>query len=305
MLYNLFNYRQLQPLQILYRQYGVKKSVFLPIDSSAFKDLPIPHSPWLDTLKDKENILQHPVFQQFSADLQQSILDFPQKGYLIWKNAITPQQADAINAEMEQKLHSGDADFNYTGKKVMMAHRVSPAANQAFKSPQLLHLLEFLLGRNVLPFQTIYFREGSRQKAHSDAIHMSTFPEGYLIAAWIALEDIDQNAGPLFYYPGSHRSPYASNHQFLEKQHPLLLGKNVNATYEQWVEKNIRENHWHAETFLAKKGDILIWHANLLHGGSPVLDAQLTRKSLVAHYYADGVICYHEISQRPAIIEKD
>ncbi len=27
------------------------------------------------------------------------------------------------------------------------------------------------------------------------------------------------------------------------------------------------------------------------------------RKSMVAHYFCEGVICYHEISQRPALLE--
>ena len=52
----------------------------------------------------------------------------------------------------------------------------------------------------------------------------------------------------------------------------------------------------------AKKGDVLVWHANLLHGGMPVVHPALTRKSMVAHYFAEGVICYHEISQRPAVM---
>ena len=33
-----------------------------------------------------------------------------------------------------------------------------------------------------------------------------------------------------------------------------------------------------------RKGDVLIWSADLAHGGSPVTDRSLTRKSLVGHY---------------------
>jgi glycosyltransferase involved in cell wall biosynthesis len=36
--------------------------------------------------------------------------------------------------------------------------------------------------------------------------------------------------------------------------------------------------------FLPRKGDALIWSADLAHGGSPVADDALTRKSLVCHY---------------------
>jgi hypothetical protein len=35
--------------------------------------------------------------------------------------------------------------------------------------------------------------------------------------------------------------------------------------------------------FLAKRGDILIWSADLAHGGRPI-SSTLTRKSVVTHY---------------------
>jgi ectoine hydroxylase-related dioxygenase (phytanoyl-CoA dioxygenase family) len=55
------------------------------------------------------------------------------------------------------------------------------------------------------------------------------------------------------------------------------------------------------EKFMAKKGDVFVWHANLLHGGSPINNPALSRKSMVLHFYAKDVICYHEITERPAI----
>ena len=53
--------------------------------------------------------------------------------------------------------------------------------------------------------------------------------------------------------------------------------------------------------FLAKKGDLLVWHANLLHGGEKVVDQNSTRKSMVLHYYANDTVCFHEITQRPTL----
>ena len=40
--------------------------------------------------------------------------------------------------------------------------------------------------------------------------------------------------------------------------------------------------------FLPKAGEIIIWHGNLLHGGSKVLDNSLTRLSQVTHYFFEG-----------------
>jgi hypothetical protein len=46
------------------------------------------------------------------------------------------------------------------------------------------------------------------------------------------------------------------------------------------------------EVFLARKGQALIWCANLLHGGSYQNDPRLTRWSQVTHYYFDDCIYY-------------
>jgi ectoine hydroxylase-related dioxygenase (phytanoyl-CoA dioxygenase family) len=39
-------------------------------------------------------------------------------------------------------------------------------------------------------------------------MHFHSAPAGFMCGLWIALEDVRPEAGPLIYYPGSHRSPY-------------------------------------------------------------------------------------------------
>ena len=39
-------------------------------------------------------------------------------------------------------------------------------------------------------------------------------------------------------------------------------------------------------SFLARKGDVLVWHADLAHGDSPVTQPDRTRRSLVTHFTA-------------------
>lgn len=146
------------------------------------------------------------------------------------------------------------------------------------------------------------FISGSQADAHSDSIHMTTEPAGYLVAIWLALEDVGQGSGPLFYYPGSHRLPYIMGEHFETGNTKLLVGDNFYENYTEKIIEQIKNNNLKKELFLARKGDLLIWHANLLHGGDPVSNEKKTRKSLVAHYFAEGVLCYHEITQRPAIL---
>ena len=71
-----------------------------------------------------------------------------------------------------------------------------------------MRCIRLLMDREPRALQTIASHKGSQQGLHSDSIHMTTYPLGYLTAAWIAFEDIDPDCGPLVYYPGSHRLPY-------------------------------------------------------------------------------------------------
>jgi ectoine hydroxylase-related dioxygenase (phytanoyl-CoA dioxygenase family) len=131
---------------------------------------------------------------------------------------------------------------------------------------------------------------------------MSTYPLGGLIAIWIALEDVGPDQGPLHYYPGSHRLPYYRNEDYGNGGTAWRLGNKGYAAYEAFIAERISEAGFPKETFLAKKGDVLIWHANLFHGGNAHLDFSQTRKSMVMHYFARNAVCYHELTQRPALM---
>jgi ectoine hydroxylase-related dioxygenase (phytanoyl-CoA dioxygenase family) len=134
---------------------------------------------------------------------------------------------------------------------------------------------------------------------------MSTFPQGYLAAAWFALEDIGEEQGPLSYYPGSQTLPYITNEDYGNTSNKLMVDGNANEKYERYAAGLIRDNALKKKIFLAKKGDVFIWHANLIHGGERMINPSLSRKSMVVHYYSEGVICFHEISERPAIFDID
>jgi ectoine hydroxylase len=302
-LYNLTAANKLRLNTALYQRFGLKKSVLSSLDSRDFENIASPFKPWLDE-EDlcMEDIKKTPGFEQFNPSLQEQILLWPERGFLIWKNFYTTEQAENLQTDVASLLSERSVDFNYTGRKIMQSHERSAKAKAFFHNKDLLRLLEFLLGRKPIPFQTINFIEGSGQKAHADVMHMNTFPKGFLIAAWLALEDVHEGAGPLFYYPGSHRWPYIGNKEAGLKKDALLIDAEANAKYEAVVEAEINRRKAVREVFLPQKGDLLIWHANLLHGGMPVAQTGSTRKSMVAHYFAEGVICYHEISQRPALL---
>jgi hypothetical protein len=175
-------------------------------------------------------------------------------------------------------LESGKTGYNYTGRKIFNLWESSELARECFfRNPELTNLLSFLLGRRVIPFQSLNFTRGSEQRAHSDAIHMTTQPQGFLIATWIALEDIDEGSGPLAYYPGSHRLPFVSTEDYNSGNGTFTIGSDSNRHYEDKIEEIIAQKGLEKRVFLANRGDVLIWHSNLLHAGT-----RITREESVA-----------------------
>jgi ectoine hydroxylase-related dioxygenase (phytanoyl-CoA dioxygenase family) len=55
--------------------------------------------------------------------------------------------------------------------------------------------------------------------------------------------------------------------------------------YTAYIMKEIEKRELRLEHFLGKKGDVLIWHSHLYHGGAPIRDPRRTRKSMVTHYW--------------------
>jgi Phytanoyl-CoA dioxygenase (PhyH) len=155
----------------------------------------------------------------------------------------------------------------------------------------IIDLLTRLYGRPAFPFQTLNFPVGTQQHFHSDSVHFSSQPERFMCGVWLAMEDVSADAGPLEYRPGTHKWPILSN---------VMMGRsNVSSALKSAQEPH--EAVWHAmvqasgieaETFLARKGQALIWAANLIHGGSVQNDRTLTRWSQVTHYYFADCIYY-------------
>lgn len=302
---NLLNTKKLKHNRELYEEHQVKKSIYAPIGSKDFGYSLGSQIPWLDVPGVKVKLAQSADFQSFEKEVQDAILCFVDKGYLILRGFYSEEKVDMLNEEVDRLLSNNETGFNYTGRKVMDAYRFSPLIDKDFfRNEKLLHILDFMMGKKVIPFQTINFIVGSEQRAHSDSIHMTTQPPGYLIASWVALEDIHEGNGPLFYYPESHRLPYVMTQDYDSGNSKYFIGKESNKRYEDKIEEVVKEAGLKKEHFHARKGDILIWHANLLHGGEAITQTGATRRSMVSHYFCKDVICYHEISQRPAMISK-
>jgi hypothetical protein len=151
--------------------------------------------------------------------------------------------------------------------------------------PIILDALRTLYGREPFAFQTLNFAVGSQQHYHSDAVHFNSFPHGFMCGVWIALQDVEPESGPLHYFPGSHRLPYLSSRSLGLSRADVASERHPQILFEPIWQRAVDECGYGHESFLAKRGDILIWHANLLHGGQMVQDRGSRRWSQVNHYF--------------------
>ena len=295
--YNLFKYKKLRHNLSLYKKWGLRKWYFSPVSSKDFEQLDVS----TDRKLSSTSISNSNLFASLDSQSQQSLLKYPENGFAILNSFISKEQVARINDTIDQLLSSNEIQFRY-GNKLMFAIHHSELLRSIARDKNLLELLDILIDGNATLFQSINFIKGSEQKSHSDSVHMTTFPLGGLLGVWIALEDIDAANGGLHYYPGSHRLPYYLNSDYDNEGNWLMLGKHDYSAYESMIEEKIKLHGIQKQVFNAKAGDVLIWHANLLHGGEPHTDQSRTRKSMVFHYFDVDSICYHEITQRPALM---
>lgn len=168
----------------------------------------------------------------------------------------------------------------YQGTRVQDAWKLNRAVREIAVFPPALEFLKALYAREPLPFQTLNFPIGTKQPIHSDVVHFNCWPnDGDLCGVWVALEEIDEDNGPLVYYPGSHKLPEFYSLDFSDRGYP---------DYEEKIKTFIHRLRIHPRRALLKKGQAVVWAANLLHGGGEVGDQRRTRLSQVTHYFFEG-----------------
>jgi phytanoyl-CoA hydroxylase len=193
-----------------------------------------------------------------------------------------------ITVDIAHGVHGGrlvcvrdapDDAFTDTFKLNNLFTESSVVAGMMF-ARRLTRVLRKILRDKPVAINSLNFKYGSQQPDHIDTWYMPPPKSGSLVVASIALEDVRPDAGPLFYYPGSHEiPPYLFSHggiHAIDAEMPQCT---------QYLEGEIAKRGLKKETFLGKKGDVFLWHCQLLHGGSPILDPARTRATLVVHYW--------------------
>jgi ectoine hydroxylase-related dioxygenase (phytanoyl-CoA dioxygenase family) len=171
--------------------------------------------------------------------------------------------------------------FSQHHLRFMDLHNLSQAGKALSLHPKIVEVLGHVFRDTVVAMQSLTFKHSTEQSTHQDFAYVRAQIPSHLAATWIALEDVHPDAGPLFYYPGSHRIEKFDwgNGLFLTPESSKHEGH-----FAEFLEAKCAEAGLQREVFYPKKGDVFFWHAALAHGGSHVVNPALTRKSYVTHY---------------------
>jgi phytanoyl-CoA hydroxylase len=221
-------------------------------------------------------------------------------GYIVIEGAVPHDVIDRLNADIDAawagrhpRLHvehwrGGTShigtiapDLRSIPHKLLDLHSVSEASRQAIFSAPIRDFLRAIFSRPLLAFQSLTFERGTQQPVHQDAAYVAVSSLMEFAAAWIALEDIQPGSGELEYYEGSHQVP---SYLFGGRRKRMPPGADDHGRYLSYLHEEAARLALPLRRFLPKKGDALVWSADLAHGGAKVDDPGLTRRSLVAHY---------------------
>lgn len=240
---------------------------------------------------------------------------FARDGYVVLEQAIPADLIEAARQALDHAFSGGINNLQFEchavapghiawrpeitrhPAKALDIHHFSSTIRQLILNDKITEFLGLIFDSKAFVSQTLGFLRGSAQEGHQDSAFVPyTLPRQFA-ASWIALEDVTIGAGELFYFPGSHRlfSEFLYMDKFKSAREAVRNGYPDEAVGQE-IRRHIASLYAQAKqleispsVFAARKGDVLIWHADLVHGGNPV-SSDITRKSIVTHYCPSRIV---------------
>ncbi len=180
-----------------------------------------------------------------------------------------------------------------TQTRIHMLHRVDATAEWGLLHPQILDVLEALIGPDVLALQSMAFFNPpgmGGQGWHQDSYYITTYPDT-LIGAWYALDPADEENGCLWVIPDSNcepiyppTTPYGLVHSdgafddLFRVENVSHLDDAINGLTP------VTRKYPPAVPVPMKPGDVLFFNGHLLHRSYPNRTSHRFRRSYVCHY---------------------
>jgi len=210
---------------------------------------------------------------------------YGEQGYLIVQQLFSADEVDFYRAHYMQLRSQGSYPGDLAGVDVTSSdplkkyprmihmHRWDEVSLKWLIDPRINACLTALAGREPYAVQTmLYFKPpGARGQAlHQDQYYLRAKP-GTCIAAWMALDDCDEENGCLQLVPGSQHWPLLctiaadTTQSFTDITVPLPEGTPVVPA-------------------IMRAGDVLFFNGQIVHGSPPNRTANRFRRALIGHY---------------------
>jgi ectoine hydroxylase-related dioxygenase (phytanoyl-CoA dioxygenase family) len=222
---------------------------------------------------------------------EEQLRQFDEQGYLVLRNLLSPEEVADIRETFMAEADKGpvpglfEASNSFSPDdplarypRMMHPHRhpdkpVGPLSLRYLLDRRFEAALTGLFGEEAVAAQTMFYFKppGARGQApHQDNFYLRVHP-GTCMAAWVAIDDADEENGGLVVVPGSHRyEVFCPDTADLERSFTSHFVK----TPEGLSEVQLR----------LKAGDVLFFNGSLIHGSNPNASRDRFRCAFICHY---------------------
>lgn len=231
---------------------------------------------------------------------KRDLAHFIEHGWLIWRNAIEPALVDKSVADIgnhhrhpgkflttdhragnSQLKRSGDTPDRFESLFDLYVNLQS--AREMCLHPRIVRFLSLVFAAKPVAFQQLLFQRSNGHQLHQDTSVVAVEEPQLLVATWIALEDVRKGAGELAFYDRSHRLPH---YLFSDGTKRMNFSQDDQVAYSRDLAEACEQRGMAYRKFMAKKGDVLFWTADLVHRSHPrSLPEDTNRLSCVTHYH--------------------
>jgi len=221
---------------------------------------------------------------------QSQIDQYHTDGYCVVDNLFSDEQLQAIEALFEDFRERGDQAFNEGGAqkyaeidptktqvRAMHPHRYDSRVVGWYLNPNVMDVLEALLGRPAFGAQTMYYYKppGAKgQGMHQDNFYLVAKP-ATCIAAWTPIDDATEENGCLWVGPGSHRDDIYCPDDGVDAE-----------PWNNYGDSHIRPYPRHRKPVPVPvmRGQTMFFGGNLIHGSGPNRSKDRWRRTFIGHY---------------------
>jgi len=147
---------------------------------------------------------------------KEALEKYRQTGYLILSDLFEPSELAQMRAAWGQIAEQRRQEGKKPHATLLMTHITHPEIAAIVRHPLLIKTVEAVLGGRVdlIQSQLMHGMPGTKGfSPHQDNFYNRANPRDGIVAAWMALEDVDKENGALGVFPASHLNGLADTNR--------------------------------------------------------------------------------------------